>query len=880
MKLRRIITLCIALILTVPLLPAGTPAQAVSGSDYCYQYTPEIVENTFRFLDEIYLEKHPEMGLRWLSGTKKDQQTLATLADIITASCSTDRQKADAIFKWVKRNIAYENSSQFSTDTFFYRKGNCLSMANLIRDLLRLEGIPAVVGDGFNGNMQTLTVETMQGLSSGHAWCFAHVGGQWVLYDPLWEPEGVTDRAYMAKWYFMDTVDQVRPIYNSRPPFRTGSQIVYTGGRFMHFEGYEVCTAIHSTTGFLLNGADYTFTVCTYPPSADINPDGWEYVENPERRLSMIPGEVFRGGWMTHGDDFLLEYVYENGLHPIGTVMEFEGTPYYLDGGKKFRLLLEEDQYYLKNGVLCVEPGFSGRIIEPHWYTKYKDDKGYIIRWTSDDPSVATVDQNGFVTFLKEGSAFIGMSLEDAVTGGVHSVGLGVRIGCHASDRVADFSDNPIYHSCVYVLRGSAEATCTEDGYEHFICSCGEVNYTVIPAGHSGDWQVTKDPTSSAPGLKTRTCTVCGKTEQQEIPKLSESETAPTIPHECYFGIRQLSGNICIEDVVVTLRCGICGKTTDGGIIPSTGHEYEDWKVLHEPGDTWSGLRMRRCKNCGEPQEELLPPTAATPVDKLGYVWLEEDTAVIPHEALQFQLDRMEAECLISLPLATLSDTLSGAALDGFSLESATAKAAALQTLLPAGTVHLDAAALRAVAQQAPGGVTLELVSIDMDALNPDQQTALAGKHAAAVISASIFGQEGTVHDLMDGTATVSIPFIPESGTQGSDYCVVYVAEDGGLTPMQTRFEEGFLIFTTDHFSHYAVVRSGDSGITPPTGPGDTTAPGTSPTVPSGSETGENTDPDESGDPGTLWIFLILGAVILTGGAVAVVIFLKKRKAS
>ena len=199
--------------------------------------------------------------------------------------------------------------------------------------------------------------------------------------------------------------------------------------------------------------------------------------------------------------------------------------------------------------------------------------------------------------------------------------------------------------------------------------------------------------------------------------------------------------------------------------------------------------------------------------------------------------------------------------------------------MLPAGTVHLDAAALRAVAQQAPDGITLELVSIDVDALSPDQQTALTGKNAVAVISVSILSQESTVHDLMDGVATVSIPFAPESGTQGSDYCVVYVAEDGSLTPMQTRFEEGFLIFTTDHFSHYAVIRSSDSGITPPTTPDGATAPttgtGAAPTEPSGSSSGEN-----GGDPGTLWIFLIIGAVVLAGGATVAVIFLKKRKSS
>lgn len=54
-------------------------ASAVQGSDLCYQYTPQMTDNTFRYLDEIYISKYPAMGLRFRSGTDADRQRLQKL---------------------------------------------------------------------------------------------------------------------------------------------------------------------------------------------------------------------------------------------------------------------------------------------------------------------------------------------------------------------------------------------------------------------------------------------------------------------------------------------------------------------------------------------------------------------------------------------------------------------------------------------------------------------------------------------------------------------------------------------------------------------------------------------------------------------------------
>lgn len=75
-------------------------------------------------------------------------------------------------------------------------------------------------------------------------------------------------------------------------------------------------------------------------------------------------------------------------------------------------------------------------------------------------------------------------------------------------------------------LRNQKNATCTEDGYTgDTVCTNCNITLqqgTTIPAkGHSyGDGVVTKEPTTEEEGVKTYTCTVCGDTKTEVIPKL------------------------------------------------------------------------------------------------------------------------------------------------------------------------------------------------------------------------------------------------------------------------------------------------------------------------------------------------------------------------
>lgn len=63
----------------------------------------------------------------------------------------------------------------------------------------------------------------------------------------------------------------------------------------------------------------------------------------------------------------------------------------------------------------------------------------------------------------------------------------------------------------------TTEAGCETAGVITYSCSCGDYYFTIIAAtGHSfGEWQTEKEATASEDGVKVRTCSACGKTEEK-----------------------------------------------------------------------------------------------------------------------------------------------------------------------------------------------------------------------------------------------------------------------------------------------------------------------------------------------------------------------------
>ena len=83
-----------------------------------------------------------------------------------------------------------------------------------------------------------------------------------------------------------------------------------------------------------------------------------------------------------------------------------------------------------------------------------------------------------------------------------------------------DTNDKNSTHTHSYgEWKTTKEATCTTEGREERVCSCGEKEVESISKTlHSfGDWQTTKKATCTENGTEERTCS-CGNTESKEIP--------------------------------------------------------------------------------------------------------------------------------------------------------------------------------------------------------------------------------------------------------------------------------------------------------------------------------------------------------------------------
>ena len=530
---KRITALALCLVLAVSLLPVasafGREPLAPESPDRCcstlrvnplstnyvrpdydgclYEITPQRVEDHFRYLDEVYVEQYPEAALVVDTGDHRDQEVLKKLAETITAGCKTDKEKTDAIDRWIFRNIYYdENTSAYAYDAFYNRTGNCLSYANLMQFLLRSLGIPAVVGDGWRGDMKESTVDLFN--YEGHAWCFVYLEGEWVLYDPLWISCGTTDREYIAEWIYLDTVEFVTPAYdgdNLPPEAWDKPKVYYTDGRWYNFDnshpnGYGNYT-------MLINNQSYNFTPCQDELALGLDGgyDGWYILDGENDKSGMQLGELYRNNWLSYGEyangTYLnLTYAHPNGMQIDGAIMEYEGVERYMHCNTSFPVLAEEKDFTMQYGCMAFKPGYVGPFVAPGWGSAYDTDY-HIVNWESDTPEVCTVDENGILTAVAPGFAQIRLTLTDQDMGssGYYCI---THINVCVSDesRVPDYTDHaPCDHT--YVYSHTVAATCVAVGGKVYVCSgCGlsrTESTPIDPEAHA--WDGTE-------------CTLCGDT--------------------------------------------------------------------------------------------------------------------------------------------------------------------------------------------------------------------------------------------------------------------------------------------------------------------------------------------------------------------------------
>ncbi len=234
-----------------------------------------------------------------------------------------------------------------------------------------------------------------------------------------------------------------------------------------------------------------------------------------------------------------------------------------------------------------------------------------------------------------------------------HYVANGYKMGEIASNTFVTLEPNVTYHDNCTVTQPVAP-TCTTAGKTGGVeCkTCGLVlkkQTSISATGHSYSYKVSAEPTTSASGALTGTCSLCSGTTTVTLPKLNDTDYTKTVAtaatctatgvdkytwkNESYgtftfYGTSAAKGHTSVADPAVEPTCTTSGKTegkhcsvcntvlTAQELIPAKGHT----EVIDEaetPTCTTSGkTEGKHCSVCNAVlvAQYYLPATDHTPV--------------------------------------------------------------------------------------------------------------------------------------------------------------------------------------------------------------------------------------------------------------------------
>ena len=131
--------------------------------------------------------------------------------------------------------------------------------------------------------------------------------------------------------------------------------------------------------------------------------------------------------------------------------------------------------------------------------------------------------------------------------------------------------------------------------------TCGCTSHTY------GSAVITKQPTCTSEGTKTKTCTKCNATVTETIPKTSHkyanTVVAPT----------------CTTNGYTLHKCSVCGTSYKDNTTKATGHSYGNSVVTKQPTCTSEGTAIKTCTKCNATVTEKLPAKGHTAVTDKGY---------------------------------------------------------------------------------------------------------------------------------------------------------------------------------------------------------------------------------------------------------------------
>lgn len=186
-------------------------------------------------------------------------------------------------------------------------------------------------------------------------------------------------------------------------------------------------------------------------------------------------------------------------------------------------------------------------------------------------------------------------------------VGVGHQASVRVENAIGDISFRSSNERIASVDQDGIVTGVSEGTTSIYVTAAGNQNYglrslylqiTVTPENHSWDnGRVTRETSCREAGIETWTCIECGATKTNEIPAKSHTP------------VSELGAAATCTKPGLTdwSHCMVCGTVLQKQeIIPALGHEYSAWKTITPATYNEEGLQERTCGRCKDTEQKTI----------------------------------------------------------------------------------------------------------------------------------------------------------------------------------------------------------------------------------------------------------------------------------
>lgn len=304
---------------------------------------------------------------------------------------------------------------------------------------------------------------------------------------------------------------------------------------------------------------------------------------------------------------------------------------------------------------------------------------------------------------------------------------------------------------------------------------CKNCDYVLPALGHAWEVVSSTEASCTSRAVTTYVCKNCRITRNEETGEFAQHELKVNEDLELVEGCK----------VTEQLKCENCPLVVEGTVH----YEHNYVANITLPTCVEPGSKTYKCDKCQEPQvDEQGNPVTETLVNPEAHSWLEtEEGSGVFHcendgcdaekKTVNAVDQKVDKDALVDANEMKLSDDGAAMAVDSDTLEKLNVQESIQVTVKP--------------------------VDVTETSLSPEQQAQLP--------SGTVYNFEmkvdGTVKTEFETPITISLPYTPEAGEDLDAIDVWYIDDDGSVQSFKGVYSNGFVTFTTDHFSYYTVTR-------------------------------------------------------------------------